>query len=61
MVGGSQSGGAEEEGGRGGKGGEERGEGAATEGKEARRAPGEGRKVERIWWRLWTVEVRGEF
>ena len=24
-------------------------------------APGEGRKVDRMWWRLWTVDVRGEF
>ena len=23
--------------------------------------PEKGRKVERMWWRLWTVEVRGEF
>ncbi len=38
------------------------GKGPATEGEEAREvARGEGRKVDRMWWRLWTVEVRVEF
>ena len=43
-------------------GGEEKvGKGPATEGEEAREvAKGEGRKVDRMGWRLWTVAVRGE-
>ena len=44
--------------------GEERDEEARAEEAGARGETGdpeEGRKVERMWWRLWTVEVRGEF
>ena len=48
-------------GGRGGK--REGGDGAGTgrAGEEKMEEPEEGRKEERMWWRLWTVEVRGEF